>query len=104
MRCSHDTLLDMSNVSIAPTAGASAVVLASTPLASIRHLATIPVHHESEPSLASVMGISKFSAYRAVRRGEFASIRVGHRILVPVPPLRRQLGDLPDADEAVHRA
>ena len=43
---------------------------------------------------ANVLGISRGSAYEAIRRGEIPSIRLGRRILVPLPALERML-DLP---------
>jgi hypothetical protein len=42
--------------------------------------------------LGRVLGLSKNPAYAAVRRGDFASIRVEGRILVLTAPLRRMLG------------
>jgi excisionase family DNA binding protein len=42
----------------------------------------------------AVLGISRASAYAAARSGDLETIRVGKRILVPVPKLRRLLGDL----------
>lgn len=41
---------------------------------------------------ASLLGIGKNQAYEAVRRGELPSLRVGRRILVPVPALLELLG------------
>ena len=39
---------------------------------------------------ARLLGVSRNSAYEAVRRGEIPTIRIGRRILVP----RRQLAEL----------
>jgi excisionase family DNA binding protein len=41
---------------------------------------------------ADLFGISRGSAYEAVRRGELPSIRIGHRIVVPTAALLRLLG------------
>jgi excisionase family DNA binding protein len=41
--------------------------------------------------VADVLGISRGSAYEAIRRREIPSIRVGRRILVPLPALERML-------------
>lgn len=43
-----------------------------------------------------VLGISRTSAYRAARKDEIPTLRVGRRLLVPVPELRRMIGDLVD--------
>jgi hypothetical protein len=40
---------------------------------------------------AAIVGVNRATAYAAVRAGEVATIRVGKRILVCVPPLIRQL-------------
>jgi excisionase family DNA binding protein len=45
-----------------------------------------------------VLGISRGLAYEGVRRGEIPSVRVGHRILVPIPALLAALGS-PEADD-----
>jgi hypothetical protein len=39
-----------------------------------------------------VLGLSRNVAYEAAARGDFASIRMGRRILLLTAPLRRQLG------------
>jgi excisionase family DNA binding protein len=36
---------------------------------------------------AGVLGVSRASAYEAVRRGQIPSLRLGRRVLVPVPQL-----------------
>ncbi len=48
---------------------------------------------------AKILGISRASAYKAVRRGEIPSIRIGGRLLVPRSALARLLGesDRPEA-------
>jgi excisionase family DNA binding protein len=44
---------------------------------------------------AVLYGISRGSAYAAIRRGEIPSIRIGHRLLVPTAAVLRQLGYQP---------
>lgn len=43
-------------------------------------------------SAAHLIGISKQSAYVAVRAGELPSLKIGGRIVVPVVPLKKLLG------------
>lgn len=68
-----------------------------------RSEATVPSDWRERPTVSvPVAGLifgelCKNSAYGAVARGEIPSIRVGHRIMVPVVPLRRMLGELPEA-------
>ena len=52
---------------------------------------------------AEVLGISRGSAYQAAKRGQIPTIQVGRRLLVPVAPLRRMVGENPDIAEAVSR-
>lgn len=40
----------------------------------------------------AIFGLSRNASYEAARRGDFQTIRIGKRILVPTAPLRRQLG------------
>lgn len=50
---------------------------------------------------ATVMGVSRGSAYEAVRTGEVDVIRIGRRIVVPTAPVRFKLGlDQPRAGAA----
>lgn len=67
-------------------------------LADIRHLPTVHVWHSTEPSLAALMRFSRSSAYDAVKRGEVPSLRLGGRVVVPVPALLRMLGEVPQGD------
>jgi excisionase family DNA binding protein len=39
-----------------------------------------------------LLGISRGSAYEAVRRGEIPSIKLGHRVVVPTASLLAMLG------------
>lgn len=66
-------------------------------MADIRHLPTVHVWHATEPSLAALLRFSRSSAYDAVKRGEVPSLRLGGRVVVPVPSLLRMLGDLPES-------
>jgi excisionase family DNA binding protein len=38
------------------------------------------------------LGVSRMCAYTAVKRGQIPSIRVGHRLVVPVAKLNEMLG------------
>jgi hypothetical protein len=40
-----------------------------------------------------ILGLSRQGSYDAASRGEIPTIRVGRRLLVPVIPLRRLLGE-----------
>ena len=41
---------------------------------------------------AKCLGVSRTLAYEMVRRGELPSLKLGRRIVVPVPALERMLG------------
>jgi excisionase family DNA binding protein len=43
------------------------------------------------PELTKALGISRGLAYQAARRGEFPTIRIGRRVLVPRDALDRML-------------
>jgi excisionase family DNA binding protein len=70
-----------------------------------------PVHPEALPRLrgratvtveeaAKLLGISRAPAYRAVKAGQIPAIRVGGRLLVPVPKLLAMLGvEVPPAGD-----
>ncbi len=65
-----------------------------TPVETLAGKLVVPVW----PDTGKVLGLSKDSAYGAVSRGEIPSIRIGRRLLVPVPALLRLLGaDVPTA-------
>jgi hypothetical protein len=40
-----------------------------------------------------ILGLSRQGSYDAARRGEIPTIRLGRRLVVPVIPLRRLLGE-----------
>lgn len=42
---------------------------------------------------AAVLGIGRTAAYEAVRRGQVPALRLGRRVLVPVPRLLALLGE-----------
>lgn len=62
-------------------------------LANVRDLGTIPVWHPTKPDAADVLGVSRTLAYGMAQRGELPTIRLGSRVVVPVPALLRMLGD-----------
>ena len=43
------------------------------------------------PDMARILGVSRNGIYEAARRGDFRTIRVGKRILVPLAEIRRLL-------------
>lgn len=54
---------------------------------------------------ARVLGISRGSAYEAVRRGQLPTIRIGKRLIVPVASLERMLASAgADAEESAQVA
>lgn len=55
---------------------------------SVRGLATIDI-----PTAGKLLGISRNTSYIAAKRGEIPTIKLGGRILVPVPELLRMLGE-----------
>lgn len=48
---------------------------------------------------AALLGISRNSAYEAARTGQLPTLRLGRRLLVPVPALLRMLGSEEDPDD-----
>lgn len=54
----------------------------------VRHRATLTVEQ-----YARFMGVSRTTAYLAANDGTVTTVRVGRRILIPVPALLRSLGD-----------
>ena len=46
------------------------------------------------PEAGRLLGMGRSSAYEAARRGQIPTLRLGRRLLVPVPALRRLLGDV----------
>lgn len=57
-------------------------------LQDVRKRAAISVEEAGE-----VIGIGRASAYAAVRNGALPSIRIGRRLVVPVPALLALLGE-----------
>jgi excisionase family DNA binding protein len=55
---------------------------------------TIPAPPEtiSVEEAGQRLGVSRMTAYTAVKRGQIPSIRVGHRLVVPVAKLNEMLG------------
>lgn len=54
----------------------------------IKHRATIQV-----PEAAELLGVSRSQGYAAARAGEIPTLKLGHRIVVPVKPLLALLGE-----------
>ena len=54
---------------------------------------------------ATILGISRGSAYEAARRGDIPTIRLGRRLVVPTAALRRLLAidPSPTAEDATTR-
>lgn len=44
------------------------------------------------PEAAKILGIGRDTAYRAAKEGTLPTLRLGHRIVVPVPQLLALLG------------
>jgi len=52
------------------------------------------------PEAGRVLGIGRDAAYAAAERGEIPTLRLGRRLVVPVPKLLALLGaDVPDMSE-----
>lgn len=66
-----------------------------TPVSAVRDLGSIPIHHATRPSAAGVLGIGRSLAFALARSGEIPTIRLGKRVVVPVPALLRMLGEEP---------
>jgi hypothetical protein len=58
-------------------------------LSDVRDLGTVPLW----PHAADLLSISRTSVYARAADGSLPTIKVGKRLLVPVPALRRMLGD-----------
>lgn len=70
------------------TAPAASVDAATPTLSEIRERATIDVE-----SAGRILGLGRDSAYKAVREGTIPSLRIGRRLVVPVPRLLALLGE-----------
>ena len=56
--------------------------------------------HTTVPIAGLIIGsLSKNGSYDAAKRGEIPTIKLGRKLVVPVAPLRRLLGELPAATE-----
>ena len=67
-------------------------------VSAIRDLATVTVE-----DAGALLGLGRSGAYDAAQRGDLPTIRVGRRLLVPVPALLRMVGaesDRPEPAEA----
>ena len=54
----------------------------------IRDRATLTVEEAAE-----LLGVGRSSAYEAARRGDLPAVRLGRRLVVPVPALLRLLNE-----------
>jgi hypothetical protein len=45
------------------------------------------------PEFANIIGVGRNSVYAAARRGDFRTIRIGKKIVVPKAEVRRLLGE-----------
>jgi excisionase family DNA binding protein len=43
------------------------------------------------PEAAEILGVGRNQAYEGVKSGQIPVIRIGHRLLVPLPALERML-------------
>jgi hypothetical protein len=50
----------------------------------------------SVDAAAQILGVCRSAAYAAAKRGDFPTLRVGSKILVPTAPLKRMLGLEPE--------
>lgn len=79
-----------------PTAQLAKDAARPTTLAEVRDLTTLPVHSTTDPSAAGLLNLTRWHAYKAAKNGDMPGVlRIGGRLLVSVPALRRALGDLP---------
>lgn len=60
----------------------------ATSIAALRRRTTITVVEAAE-----VLGLSRGSAFAAASRGDLPTLRIGRRLVVPVPALLKMLGD-----------
>lgn len=72
----------------------------SASLDDVRGLGTLPVWHPTKPDAAGVLGVSRSLAYAMAQRGEIPTIRLGGRVVVPMPALLRMLGERPAENRA----
>lgn len=50
------------------------------------------------PEAGEVLGIGRDAAYAAAKKGDLPTLRLGRRLLVPVPALLAMVGAVPDTD------
>jgi excisionase family DNA binding protein len=65
-------------------------------LAELRSRATVTVEEA-----ARILGVGRGSAYEAARNGQIPTLRLGRRILVPVPALLKVLGESDESEADV---
>lgn len=61
----------------------------------VRGRATLTV-----PEAGALLGLSKNSSYQAAKRDQLPTLRIGHRLVVPVPRLLAMLEGEGDPDAA----
>ncbi|QCV88879.1 hypothetical protein FEZ32_11430 [Acidipropionibacterium jensenii] len=66
----------------------------------IRGLAVIPIYDLNGPSLCGLFGCGRSVGYASIRSGQWPSVRLGRRKVVPVPLLLAQLGVTDEGPEA----
>jgi excisionase family DNA binding protein len=42
-----------------------------------------------------ILGVGRNTLYASIKRGEVLALTLGHRLVIPVAPLRRQIGETP---------
>lgn len=62
-----------------------------TTIDDVRGRATLDV-----PTAAELLGISTWSVYAAIKRGEIPALRIGRKLFVPTAQLLRMLGHTTD--------
>jgi len=65
-------------------------VAAPLTLDDLRGRATITI-----PEASAVLSLSDWAGYQAAQRGEIPTLRIGRRLVVPVPALLRMLDGVP---------
>lgn len=72
-------------------------------ITSLRELTVMRVWDEDPnvPSLGSALGVGRAKAYDLARSGAVPTVRIGTRVMIPVPALLRWLGDESSADNGL---
>ena len=59
----------------------------------VRGQGTIHVWHPTEPDACDVLGVGRTTAWRLAQEGTLPTLRLGRRLVVPVPALLAMLGE-----------